>query len=536
MKYLSLTLLVLCLIAKAHAQELSDLKNDYKRYPSSAALKAAEDEQIKLLAPSAFDKFLTDQYSFVLLGSQTPATGLKFETSSPSITLKGNIIAPKNSNWIVSLELTGGVKNGLSEIFSQNKLSGYFKSSIGINRLLGKNCANFDQDNSQILYHIRSRAIDQYEALVAARDTMHVLLALTDSKTTTTVLTWEDFKTVYIEAVLKNESKAPKKNEMQRQMQMIAANEKPSKSDELERQQRIQELLDKTHMERIRKITVGLINTVFRDTETDPNKCLASYHALWNDGTDADHKKMQFLKRYKKFTAMDDKFVDSLHRYELGEVKDLWTMHHIHWLNFLPNISNTSFSTYNAANAVIDPRQSFLYGAKLSYNGLYKFKESHRYTYWTVGLSAQKVNTLEEMMQYVYKSSTQIKPNGTESLTKEETGTGYEGTFAEGFGYSFAGALYYSPWRHGYIPGLYTELGYNHGKPWITKDKVAVSLGLTWNVTSSDKDAKNLLTIVPYVKWSNILKEYKDPTLAVTPTHDLFSIGLMVGIPINIGK
>ncbi|RKR81880.1 hypothetical protein BDD43_2041 [Mucilaginibacter gracilis] len=128
-------------------------------------------------------------------------------------------------------------------------------------------------------------------------------------------------------------------------------------------------------------------------------------------------------------------------------------------------------------------------------------------------------------------------PSSTETLTKEETGTGYEGDFREGFGYDVFADFYGMFWKKSYIPGIYAEVKYSHGNPWITQDKLALSAGAIFNVTSSDKDSKNLLSIVPYVKWSNVLKEYTDLARSGTsPLHNQFSIGISVGIPINIGK
>ena len=67
--------------------------------------------------------------------------------------------------------------------------------------------------------------------------------------------------------------------------------------------------------------------------------------------------------------------------------------------------------------------------------------------------------------------------------------------------------------------------------------KTALDLGIVWSVINDDKDAKNLLTIIPFVSWSNLNDEYKDATKTeFKKRSDLLTAGVRIGVPINISK
>jgi len=54
---------------------------------------------------------------------------------------------------------------------------------------------------------------------------------------------------------------------------------------------------------------------------------------------------------------------------------------------------------------------------------------------------------------------------------------------------------------------------------------------------NNEKDSKNVLTIVPYMNWSNLLKEFKDVgKTQEKKLADLFSVGVKFGIPVNLGR
>ena len=78
---------------------------------------------------------------------------------------------------------------------------------------------------------------------------------------------------------------------------------------------------------------------------------------------------------------------------------------------------------------------------------------------------------------------------------------------------------------------------YRHSEAWINKSKISGDIGMVWNVANNDTDAKNLLTIVPYVSWSNFIKEYKDAEKTrERKLSDLFSVNVKFSIPVNLGK
>jgi hypothetical protein len=56
-------------------------------------------------------------------------------------------------------------------------------------------------------------------------------------------------------------------------------------------------------------------------------------------------------------------------------------------------------------------------------------------------------------------------------------------------------------------------------------------------VTNSDEESKNVLTVVPFVNWSNLLYEYEDAKHETKKElSDLFSVGVKFGIPVKLGR
>jgi hypothetical protein len=266
---------------------------------------------------------------------------------------------------------------------------------------------------------------------------------------------------------------------------------------------------------------------------------IKEYSKLWQSGTSSNtawlgkvvNLKDEYAKQMKIYNAADT----AITKLELKTYKNLFTKLSIWWFTLSPNFSNTTFRLFNSIDSTLVKDHSSLYGLKLSFNNYRKsniFKS--QFLYISGGIELKKVNSLEELDKFSYKKTTEIKANKNESLSDEKTGTAYSGKYKSGAGIDLFVEGFTMPWKQAFIPGFYAKIQYTHSEIWINKDKIALDLGLLYNLTNS-KETKSVLSIVPYVKWSNILREkdLKDYSV-VTPLHDLFSVGLRIGIPINL--
>jgi len=521
MRILVTLILLLASTVSLYSQTLQTVAKDYEPLSStncddykSKIIKKKNGKikggTITPLTDGAFRRYMINQYSYTLLGTNSPTTGLKFETVKPSITLQGNVYVSPGKTFISTLSLTAGVNDGVAEIFSKNKLSSYFQGSASFNwvfnRLgfIGSNYGKYGITDIYQLCHFRSNAILKYKDLKLAGDTLKILTILT-SEELVKVPKWQTIEDAYYKGIT------------------IAR--------------------DANEIFRLKNIVSFYLADYNKPFCSDLDAALGKFADYWQNPSMDPKPNNVLVKKYKSLTALSKRYVDSLYTYEIDAVSDVWTTKHIHWFSLTPSFANTNFAQYNETSKAIDQKSTFTPGLKASLNFLWKYKKPHKYVYWTVSAGIQKVNTLEEMTTYTYKKTEQIKvpnatdPNTAETLTSEESGTGYKGVFDDGFGYNITSELYLVPWRKNYAPGFYLQNGFSHGNPWINKDKVGFMFGLIWNVNSSDKESKNLLSVIPYIKWSNLLKEYRDAAhLEGTPVHDLFSAGIKVGIPINIGK
>jgi|GEM_PF-5035234 len=148
----------------------------------------------------------------------------------------------------------------------------------------------------------------------------------------------------------------------------------------------------------------------------------------------------------------------------------------------------------------------------------------------------RQVNNVSDLSKISFLNSTALNTGGATTLTSQKTGTAYKGYLNNGFGWDVFFEFYTDIWKHQAIPGLYLKPTYSYGSTRLTKSKLAVDLGIIWNLSNSDK-TKNVISIVPFVSWSNFLRDYTDPTKNTTHTlAELFSVGVKFGIPINIGN
>jgi hypothetical protein len=463
----------------------------------------------KPLSPQAFRKMMRDYYSFTVVGNNTPATGFKVETAKPSITLKGNIYNSRYKKLIVNLELTGGFNENNMNIFSSKKLDGYFKTSLGVNYQLRYNKGAYDIDKPSKVLLLKS-VWQNRETVARQLDTLIVLQFI-------------------IKNVLAKDLS----------LDNIAAAMVIERND--------QRYIMSSYEER-KEVTIPYMKqlsvSIFKKYYTRPDTTWSDdqlYAAFWRcmkslDCTNVNVRKLvDDQNALNKINEEDDYLDEKQWSYEIDAFKSSWAAKRITWVNVTATAANNTFRMYDAATLI--DTSSFLPGLNVSVNFLRKWKEAYRFVYWRAGATVQRTNSTVDLPKMDYKKEEIIQVTATEKLVKEKTGTAYIGQLAHSESYSLYVEGYLQPWTNEYFPGLYGKLEYRHADVWITMNKVALDLGIIWNVTNGDKDAKNILSIVPYVNWSNIAKEYKRADkLELKKGSDVFSFGVKLGVPINLGK
>lgn len=465
-----------------------------------------------LVSPKALSKMMVDYYNYTLVGSQTPTTGFKFETNKPSITLKGNIFSSNYRRFIINTELEGGLDNSLMQVVSGKDVNTYFKANIGLNFLLANNIASH-YTLTPTETQITENAFMNNKMLLARQlDTFLVIKIITD----------DDLFQTYNFQALRN-AVITESNLTEYQISNLTRSFSPNQN---------------AHYDAlIRNILLGYGTA----TDVNDDNLLANFRtavANVNDTTIRSKKLLEDYDRIKEKLLIEQYTLnDTQYDFEIALTKTLWTWKKIHWINVSLSASNNNFKIYYPSLDSLEDSNSFLPAITVSYNLLFKSKEAGRFSYVKGGVIVQRTNSLIDLQKFDYKKETVISVSPTEELKSSKEGVAYQGDFKEDMGFDIFVEGYTVPWKQPFVPGFYLKTAYRHSKAWINENKLSLDLGLIWNVTNNDKDAKNLLSIIPYVSWTNLMKEYKDITKTEEKKlSDLFMFNVKFGIPINLGK
>lgn len=474
--------------------------------------------QTKPLTPWSYSKMMRDHYRFTILGTQTPTSGFKVETNKPTITLKGNIYSSYHKELLVNLELTGGLDNDMMQLFSNKKLNGFFKANLGFNIMIPQgNNAKYIVGNKFIWGLTRMKVCEYRKELAMQIDSMLVLDGMEIFATPGNVNTR---LSSMVEFVVNN---------ARRDEYTISGYERFAGDAN-----------DAVKTVYYEKLIIGMILNYCADLkEVTKEEAFTTFITRLSQKDGPSLKPAKMLSDIKRLYA----FKDRKHKYHLKDdfeietYKDVWTSKRIMWINVSLSGANNSFRLYDATANVLTDSNSFLPGVSISYNYFKKSKEPGKYFFSRAGLNIKRVNSLTDLSKFEYKKETVIAVSSSEQLKSEKNGTAYVGALSHGLGVDIPIEIYWAPWADGAIPGLYGKLQYSYGEPWINKNKIGIDLGMIWNVVNADKDSKNVLTIVPYMNWGNILKEYKDEAkIKQKKASEIFTVGVKFGIPVNLGK
>lgn len=491
-RILFLTAVLIC----AYAEQLYSQDNCYSN--------------TKPLSYYAFQKMMREHYSFTVVGTQAPVSGFKVETNKPSITLKGNILSSANKHLITNLELSGGLQNDFQQLFSGNRLDGYFKASIGFNYLIASgNSAKYIMDNQFVKMMIRKKVCENREDISKKIDSMIVLKAFEDHANTVP-LSLADFINYVVVLSQLDENKI---NGYSRTIN------------------------DANYYNRL---IVAMIVKYGGDRSLNDNAMFVDFIQKLRISDNASLKSGVMMNDIERASSFRN---DRKHKYrlkddfEIAAYKDIWTSKSISWFNLSFTGINSAFRTYDAGLNSLSDTTSFLPSMSFTYNYLKRRKEANRYLYFRTGIVLRRVNSLSDLVKFDYEKETIISVSPGEQLKSKKSGVAYRGMLTHGFGLEVPVEAFFAPWTNEGLPGLYGKLQYNYGEPWINKNKISCDIGLVWNVNNADKDAKNILTIIPYMGWTNVLKEYKDISAKTQKKlSELFTVGVKFGVPVNLGK
>jgi hypothetical protein len=437
--------------------------------------------QTGYISDGAFRKMMQDHFRFTVVGSQTPVSGLKVETANPTIALKGNLISNQSRSRILNLELQGGLNEGFMQLFSGKKTSGYFKGSLGINFLFRGNKGYYNRlsvtEKQMTAHAIRNNL----KTLTAQMDSFAIIQVLTDNPNfhNSTTFTLQNFVDEVYNLSIQN-------------------------SNQLDSLQRTSLRTIPQWRQYFETLILAMLAKYGADTTITGDARLNDFRTKISDTNNTTIKTANLLQDY-----------DRLHDILIKEAtKFNWNLMRIGWVNISVYGGNNRFWLYNSAKQLVVDTNSFTRGVSGSYNLFFKYKQPHRYIFLRTGVMLQRVNNLADLSKFSYKQETVITATpGT--LTDKKEGTAYQGE----------------------LPGVYAKPVLRHSKAWINHTQLAADIGIVWNVNSSDKDAKNILTIVPYVSWSNLLPAYKDATKTEKQAvSDRFSFNVKFGVPFNLGK
>jgi len=470
------------------------------------------------LSPYAFNRFLVDSYSFAILGTQTPVSGLKVETVKPSITLSGNLHVSMSKKYIFNLELAAGAKEGLMEVFSKNKTSGQFKASVGFYILSPwRNTGFYPEQSSKketddLLLRDTQLGLSDSLTRINKYVKIGIIHQVLSDKRYFLLPDVDNFKALYLEY-----KKVPKDNSLiVRETKLILA------------------VLSQYGIKDI-KLEDALKHFARRWQNAERNAFVTT--AAKDADSISRSQVVLFEKNYLDGQKSIKLAMDSLAMAEMNVNKHRYNRIIINWFNVNPSISNTSFQMYHENPVSLSAKNSFVPAIRFAYS-IYSKTPSNSGKFWLgiLSITPKRTNSLDEMEKFSYKTEQTLTAPLGSSVSSEETGTAYKGEYLVGFGTDVSIEGYFCPWNKPFIPGFYGKIGFAYGEPWVNRHQFPAELGLLYNLKSSVKESVNLLSIIPYVSWTNLKKSVTYVTRENIPLHDKFSVGVKVGVPINIGK
>jgi hypothetical protein len=478
-----------------------------------------------ILSNRAFRKMSKNYYSYAITGNNTPISGIKITTNSPSVTVSGNLVVSKDKSFILNSQLTGGSQNNLSQIFAGDKLNGYFQATMGANFFFsGLIHGTYTPDNYSI-----SSARAKYKKKVTS-----MLGKQIDS-----AVILNQLHRMLSKALREEAPNLPTLDQIS-ETSADTINALYGKAHTSPTAQYIQ-IGDPTNEEAIavldvRKLLIAMMRKYLDDQATDDDQLVKEMADTYlNDASesyDADLKRLGFLGE----EGTMESYVDTTAITTLGP---LFTKVRFVWLNVLPTISNNSLTFYDTNTKKIADTTSLLYGLSVSINMMRKSIGSYKFIYEQLGFSASRGNNISDLSKFNYQVLTNLSTTATNQSQQTKSGTAYEGKLRQGWGWDQFYEMYWIFTKTQYFPGLYARYDWSYQSVSLNKQKFSPTLGIIWNINSGDNSSasgsKNIISLVPFVNYSNILHNI-DPSGIPTKNSDRWSVGINLSLPININN
>jgi hypothetical protein len=231
---------------------------------------------------------------------------------------------------------------------------------------------------------------------------------------------------------------------------------------------------------------------------------------------------LAFIKDFNRLKSLPGKYKDSILALEIDNFKDVWTRKSVNWINLSPTISNSALTFYDTVKKSLNDVTSLLWGIQLTYNILTIYQQPGRFLYFRGGFEYKRSNNVGDLSQLQYQSSSVLNTAGTTTISKQKSGTAYKGTLSQYKLGGIFGEFYWTPVKVTAIPGIYLRCEATYATAPVIQYSVSPDIGLLWNVPG--KDGKSILSIIPYVNWSNIANS----------SVDTFTGGIKFAVPINV--
>ena len=300
-------------------------------------------DQERPLSPYAYRRMMRDHYNFTLMGSQTPVSGFKFETNKPTITLKGNITAPRTeTGLLVNLELTGGVQNDFMQVFAGDQLNSYFKATVGFNKMLFQgNSAKYIMPDKFMKKLIRKKVCDYREEVARQIDTFLVLdgfesFALTPKPQLADMAASVAARSRRDEFDIDGYTRPFDSMQNEYYSKFIIALIKSYRT--------VADTVSTNDQERFEKFMYALTDT--KQIQTNTPKITG------------DHKR---LSKFKTDRMHNNRLRDN---FEIEAYQDVWTSKRISWVNVSFSGMNSSFRLYDVGKMALTDSSSFLPGSR----------------------------------------------------------------------------------------------------------------------------------------------------------------------------
>ncbi len=442
------------------------------------------DDTTKAISNAAFRTLVKRDVSFAIIGERLPSSGFILSLDKPKGTVQGILPSKKG---IHTLNIGLGVTDNIYTIFSNNSFNSIFDASI-----------NFNFTNKAIYkYSLRRARIAKRKinkkaknpSREAIQDTLYAY---------TSLINW----------------KFPKDSIEKEFVQKL----------ELQDTNKNAKLISKNHRESIiKKIAIELDKT----NTIDSTDNIKSIKAKWIDSLkNEDIKITKLFNDFDRLKKTFTNFKKNMIEYELKESKNVWTQKRPFWYSITPFYEGQSVEIFESS--IIDKKSQVIHSFGIKGGVNYYNLRPNSFFYFKAELLLSYGHNINEFKKVNFVQTDTIATGNGQLFTSETKGAAYTNEeLKEGFIGGVDTEIYWIPNRISFVPGVYSRITFRYSKIFEDDIQIPFELGTVFNLKSSKKDV-NSVSILPHVRWQNILAKTDEESI-----EGNFSVGIRFGIPIN---